>query len=67
MAHKLRPSTEALNAQVFLCDDRNWFSSVCIKHGDFQSRRSKRASVASHRLSTTTKETSFSSELGFVC
>ena len=32
MAHKLRPSTEAENAQVSLCDDRNQFTKVCIKH-----------------------------------
>ena len=66
MAHKLRPSTEAYNARVSLCDDRNWFESVCIKHGVFQSRRSNSVTVASHRLSTTTKETIFPSELGFV-
>ena len=42
MVPKLRPSTKAYSAQVSLCDDRNWFASVCIKHGVFQSRRSKR-------------------------
>ena len=51
-----------------LCDNRNRFASVCIKHGVFQSRRSKRrVTVASHRLATTTKYTTFPSELGFVC
>ena len=54
---KLRPSTEALNAQVSLCDDRNWFASVCIMHDIFQSRRSNRVTVVPHRLSITTKET----------
>ena len=42
-------------------DDTNWFASVCIKHGGFQSRRSKGVTVAMHRLSTTTKETVFRS------
>ena len=65
MAHKLRLFTEVQNAQISFCDDRNWFASVCIKHGVFQSRRSKTVTVAPHRLSTinininTTKETIF--------
>ena len=54
-------STEAENAQVSSCDDRNWFASVFIEHGVFQLRRSKRVAVAPHRLSTTTKYTIFSS------
>ena len=65
MAHKLRPSTEAYNTQVSLCDDRSWFASVCIKHGVFQPRRSQRVTVASHRLSATTKETLFSIRVRF--
>ena len=39
---RLRPSTEAWNPQVSFCDNRNWFASVCIKHGVFQLRRLKR-------------------------
>ena len=42
-------------------------ASVCLKHGVFQSRRSKKVTVASDRLSTSTKETIFPSEHGFVC
>ena len=67
MAHKLRQPTEAYNTQVSLCDDRSWFASVCIKHGVFQSRRSERVTVASHRFSATTKESLFLSGFGFVC
>ena len=42
MAHKFRPFTEAQNDQVRFCDARNRFTSVCIKHVVFHSKRSKR-------------------------
>ena len=50
----------SVNAQVSLCDDRNWFASVCIKHGVFQSRRSKRVTRCPAQASNFNKRDVFS-------
>ena len=43
-----------------LCDDRNWFASVCIKHGVFQSRRSKRVTCCAAQAFNFNKRDDFS-------